>query len=186
MQTDYNADGSGSGDQTAALQNAINDLGSGGDGDRQGNGVTKYPAEVYLPGGTYTLGSTLELRVGTIITGDPLDLPVLKAAEGFNGGIMVKGYDKGNGNAETSFMTLMRNVKLDTTALGADVEITALQWGVAQGAGLTNVKIEMPENSSGHTGIDIQSGSTIAVTDVVCSFMGSGVMGGREKMMLTG
>ena len=122
---------------------------------------------MYLPGGTYQLGSTLELRVGTVITGDPLDLPVLKAAEGFRGEVLVKGYDEGNGNPETSFMTLMRNVKLDMTALGGDVEITALQWGVAQGAGLTNVEIEMPENSSGHTGIDIKAGSTIAVTDVV-------------------
>ncbi|KAH8433754.1 glycoside hydrolase family 55 protein [Aspergillus melleus] len=180
VQTDYNANGDGTGDQTASLQKAINDDGS--DGSRKSNGVTRYPAEVYLPGGTYQLGSTLELRVGTVITGDPLDLPVLKAAEGFDGSVLVKGYDEGNGNPETSFMTLMRNVKLDLTALGGDVDITALQWGVAQGAGLTNVKIEMPENSSGHTGIDIKAGSTIAVTDVEIIGGATGIRNSNQQV----
>ncbi|GAB1199431.1 hypothetical protein APSETT444_008780 [Aspergillus pseudonomiae] len=161
---DYGASNDGSGNQTSKLQNAINDNGSGG--SRKSSGVTRYPAEVFLPGGTYQLGSTLELRVGTIITGDPLNPPVLKAAPNFKGDTLVMGYDSGNGNPETSFMTLMRNVVLDTTALSADTKITALQWGVAQGSGLTNVQIEMPTSSTGHTGIYIQAGSTIAVTDV--------------------
>ncbi|KAE8147152.1 pectate lyase superfamily protein-domain-containing protein [Aspergillus avenaceus] len=161
---DYGARNDGSGDQASSLQQAINDNGSGG--SRKSNGVTRYPAEVFLPGGTYQLSRTLELRVGTIITGDPLNPPVLKAAVGFNGDTLVMGYDKGNGNPETSFMTLMRNVVLDTTALRADTSITALQWGVAQGSGLTNVRINMPTYSTGHVGIHIQAGSTIAVTDV--------------------
>ncbi|KAJ5746552.1 hypothetical protein N7520_011734 [Penicillium odoratum] len=161
---DYSAVADGSGDQTSAIQNAIDDDGSGG--SRQGQGVTKYPAEVFLPGGTYQLGSTLDLRVGTIITGDPLNPPVLKASSNFNGDTVVNGYDSGNGAPETSFLTLLRNVVIDTTALSADTTITALQWGVAQGSGLTNVKINMPSSSTGHTGIDINAGSTIAVTDV--------------------
>lgn len=161
---DYSAKADGSGDQTSSIQNAINDDGS--NGSREGQGVTKYPAEVFLPGGTYQLGSTLNLRVGTVITGDPLNPPVLKAAPNFNGDTVVNGFDKSSGQAETSFMTLLRNVVIDTTALSADTKITALQWGVAQGAGLTNVKIKMPNSSTGHIGIDISGGSTIAVTDV--------------------
>lgn len=163
---DYGVSNDGSGNQTSSLQHAINDNGSGG--SRKSSGVTRYPAEVFLPGGTYQLGSTLELRVGTIVTGDPLNPPVLKAAPNFDGDTLVMGYDSGNGNPETSFMTLMRNVVLDTTALSADTKITALQWGVAQGSGLTNVQIDMPTSSTGHTGIYIKAGSTIAVTDVVC------------------
>ncbi|KAJ6108055.1 hypothetical protein N7523_009378 [Penicillium sp. IBT 18751x] len=161
---DYSASADGSGDQTSSIQNAINDDGSGG--SRQGQGVTKFPAEVFLPGGTYQLGSTLNLRVGTVITGDPLNPPVLKASADFSDGTLINGYDSGNGAPETSFMTLMRNVVIDTTALSADRQITALQWGVAQGSGLTNVKINMPTSSTGHIGIDINQGSTIAVTDV--------------------
>ncbi|CAG7975116.1 unnamed protein product [Penicillium salamii] len=161
---DYSASADGSGDQTSSIQNAINDDGSGG--SRASQGVTRYPAEVFLPGGTYQLGSTLNLRVGTVITGDPLNPPVLKAAPGFNGDTLINGFDSQNGQPETSFMTLLRNVVIDTTALSADTKITALQWGVAQGSGLTNVKIKMPSSSTGHTGIDISAGSTIAVTDV--------------------
>ncbi|KAJ5656857.1 hypothetical protein N7507_008807 [Penicillium longicatenatum] len=161
---DYSAVADGSGDQTSAIQNAINDDGSGG--SRKGQGVTRYPAEVFLPGGTYQLGSALDLRVGTVITGDPLNPPVLKASSDFDGDTLINGYDSGNGAAETSFMTLLRNVVIDTTALSADTTITALQWGVAQGSGLTNVRINMPSSSTGHTGINISGGSTIAVTDV--------------------
>ncbi|KAJ6011880.1 hypothetical protein N7499_013150 [Penicillium canescens] len=161
---DYSASADGSGDQTSSIQNAINNDGS--NGSRESKGVARYPAEVFLPGGTYQLRSTLNLRVGTVITGDPLNPPVLKAAADFNGDTVVNGYDSKNGPPETSFMTLLRNVVIDTTAIRADTKITALQWGVAQGSGLTNVKINMPTSSTGHTGIHINAGSTIAVTDV--------------------
>ncbi|KAI2791304.1 hypothetical protein POX_c04161 [Penicillium oxalicum] len=160
----YGASADGSGDQTGSIQNAIDDDGSGG--SREGKGVTKFPAEVFLPGGTYQLGSTLNLRVGTVITGDPLNPPVLKASANFNGDTVINGYDGAHGAPETSFMTLVRNVVIDTTALSPDAAITALQWGVAQGSGLTNVKINMPYNSNGQVGINLTGGSTIAVTDV--------------------
>lgn len=160
--------GDGTGDQTERIQQAIDDDGNGG--SRKGRGVTRYPAEVYLPSGTYTLGSTLFLTVGTIIVGDPKNPPVLKASANFNGQFMVMGYDKQAGNPETSFMTLMKNVILDTTAIPPNSKITALQWGVAQASGLTNVQIHMPTNSKGHTGMDIVAGSTIAITDVVSLF----------------
>ncbi|KAB8275601.1 pectate lyase superfamily protein-domain-containing protein [Aspergillus minisclerotigenes] len=177
---DYGARNDGSGNQTSNLQKAINDKGSGG--SRKSSGVTRYPAEVFLPGGTYQLGSTLELRVGTIITGDPLDPPVLKAASNFDGDTLVLGYDSGNGNPETSFMTLMRNVVLDTTALSANTKITALQWGVAQGSGLTNVQIDMPTSSTGHTGIYIKAGSTIAVTDVQITGGAVGIRNSNQQV----
>lgn len=155
----------GTGDQTPKLQSAIDDDGAGG--SRKGKGVTRYPAEVFLPGGTYQLGSTLTMTVGTIIVGDPQDKPIIKAGPGFQGQFLVMGYDPNAGNPETSFMMLMKNVILDTTGVPPNQQITALQWGVAQGAGLTNLEVRMPTNSMGHTGIDIKSGSTIAVTDVV-------------------
>lgn len=162
---DYSVVNDGSGDQTAKLQKAIDDDGAGG--SRKGHGVTRYPAEVYLPGGEYRLGSTLSLTVGTIIVGNPLNPPVLKAAPGFKGDHLIMGYDEKNGAPETSFAMLLKNVILDTTALDPSRGFTALQWGVAQGSGLTNVKIRMPPQSTGHTGIDLKAGSTIAVTDVV-------------------
>lgn len=165
---DYSVVNDGSGDQTNKLQKAIDDDGNGG--TRKGKGVTRYPAEVFLPGGTYTIGSTLTMTVGTIIVGDPANKPVIKAAPNFKGQFLVMGYDPNAGQPETSFMMLLKNVILDTTAVDPNERITALQWGVAQGAGLTNIEIRMPTNCKGHTGIDIKAGSTIAVTDVVRSF----------------
>ncbi|KAJ5883652.1 uncharacterized protein N7473_010538 [Penicillium subrubescens] len=177
---DYSASADGSGDQTSSLQNAINDDGS--NGSRESQGVTRYAAEVFLPGGTYQLKSTLNLRVGTVITGDPLNPPVLKASSDFNGDMVINGFDNKNGQPETSFMTLMRNVVIDTTALSADTKIAALQWGVAQGSGLTNVKINMPTSSTGHIGIAIGGGSTIAVTDVEITGGAVGIKNSNQQV----
>lgn len=162
---EYSVVNDGTGNQTPRLQTAIDDDGAGG--SRKGQGVGRNPAQVYLPGGVYQLGSTLSLTVGTIIVGNPLNPPVIKAAKGFDGEFLVMGYDSHNGNPETSFAIVMKNVILDTTALDPNRKFTALQWGVAQGSGLTNVQIRMPTMSTGHIGINIIAGSTIAVTDVV-------------------
>lgn len=164
---DYSVVNEGSGDQTPKLQHAIDDDNNGG--TRKGQGVTRYPAEMYLPSGTYTLGSTLNLTVGTIIVGNPSNRPVIKASRDFHGQFLIMGYDEQAGQPETNFMTMMKNVILDTSAVDPNQSITALQWGVAQGSGLTNVEIRMPVGATGHTGIDIVAGSMIAVTDVVSS-----------------
>ncbi|KAJ5116852.1 Pectin lyase fold/virulence factor [Penicillium angulare] len=177
---DYGVKNDGSGDQTANLQQAIDDDGNGG--SRKGKGTTRYPAEVFLPGGTYVLGSTLTLTVGTIIVGDPSDPPVIKASASFQGQFLIMGYDKHNGNPETSFLMLVKNVILDTTSVPKDNKITALQWGVAQGSGLTNVQIHMPTNSRGHTGIDIVAGSTIAVTDVRIVGGATGIINSNQQV----
>jgi glucan 1,3-beta-glucosidase len=89
---EYGAKNDGSGDQTAAIQSALNTDGRGG--NRYNSGVvTAEPAHVFLPGGTYTLGSKLDLRIGTIIMGDPQNPPILKAAAGFSENILISGYD---------------------------------------------------------------------------------------------
>jgi glucan 1,3-beta-glucosidase len=161
----YGAKNDGSGDQTGALQAALNDDGRGG--NRYQQGTTYEPAEVFLPSGTYQLHSKLDLRMGTIIVGDPLDPPVIRPAADFVGDTVVNGFDWATGHPEDSFMTLLKNVIIDTTSLPADRQITALQWGVAQGCGLTNVQIRMPTGPTNHTGISLQGGSTIIVSDTV-------------------
>lgn len=162
---DYKVANDGTGDQSGNLQDAINSDGNGG--SRYKNGLTNRPAEVYLPGGTYQISKVWDLRVGTIIVGDPNDPPVIKASADFDGDAVVNGYDFGTGAPETSFMTLLKNVVIDTTAIDKTKAVMALNWGVAQGSGMSNVKIVMPEDSTGHTGIVLKGGSTIAVTDVV-------------------
>lgn len=166
--TTYGAKNDGSGNQTSSLQTAIDTDGIGG--TRVGKGTTNMPAEVFLPGGVYTLGSTLTLRLGTIVVGDPLNRPIIKASPDFIGTSLVNGQDPSSGHPETVFMVAMHNVVLDTTAIDSSVAFTALQWGVAQGCALSNVDINMPSGPScGHIGIHLNGGSTIAVTDVVSS-----------------
>jgi glucan 1,3-beta-glucosidase len=88
----YNAKNDGSGDQAAAIQAALNSDGRGG--NRWSSGVvTAEPAHVFLPGGTYTLHTRLDLRLGTIIMGDPQNPPILKAAPGFSDSTLIRGYD---------------------------------------------------------------------------------------------
>jgi glucan 1,3-beta-glucosidase len=164
----YGARNDGSGDQTSSLQAALNDDGRGGNRYNHDTPITTFePAEVFLPGGTYQLQKTLDLRMGTIIVGDPLDPPVIRAAADFNGDTVVNGYDSATGHPEDSFMTLLKNVIIDTTSVSADRQLTALQWGVAQGCGLTNVQIRMPSGPTQHTGIFLHGGSTIIVSNVV-------------------
>lgn len=69
MSDTYGAVNDGSGDQTAAIQNAINDDGQGG--NRYSDpAYTKRPAEVFIPGGTYVslFPSTSELDTDIYIS----------------------------------------------------------------------------------------------------------------------
>ncbi|KAL5320242.1 hypothetical protein ACEPPN_011043 [Leptodophora sp. 'Broadleaf-Isolate-01'] len=139
---DYGAKNDGSSDATPGIQAALNYY--DGQNTRWSVGSKMaIPAHVFLPGGTYLLKSKLDLRVGTIIMGDPQNPPILKADPGFSGSVLVQGYD----------------------AINKDTSLVALQWGVAQGCALGNVRIIMPNDSNGHIGIFLQAGSTIAVTD---------------------
>ena len=70
-----------------------------------------------------------------------------------------------------------------TTALDASQKISALTWGVAQGSGLGNVKINMPSSSTGHTGIRIEAGSTIAVTDVQITGGAIGIFNTNQQVV---
>ncbi|CZT49770.1 related to exo-beta-1,3-glucanase [Rhynchosporium secalis] len=163
---DYGAKNDGSSDATPGIQAALNYY-NGQTTRWQVGSKMAIPAHVFLPGGTYLLRSKLDLRVGTIIMGDPQNPPIFKADAGFSGDTLVQGYDGtvNNGPPETSFLTAFRNIVIDTTAVNKDKALVALQWGVAQGCALGNVKIIMPNDSNGHIGIFLQAGSTIAVTD---------------------
>ena len=163
----YHAVGDGNADDTQALQNAINDDGKGG--NRYSNEVSTRPAQVFVPGGTYILTKQLDLRLNTILVGDPNNMPVFKASSNFNGGTVVNGYDYAthDSGGTTAFFTAMKNVVIDTTSIAPDTTVVALQWGVAQACQLTNIRINMPTNSKGHTGIALDQGSTTAISDIV-------------------
>jgi hypothetical protein len=125
------------------------------------------PRVIYIAPGTYTLSSTLYLYTDTILIGDAVNPPTIRASSGFSGSQLVAGGvdqdDSGNGG-ELKFSTMIKNVILDTTANSGKQQFTALSWRVAQNSGLVNVVINMP--SGAHTGITLGQGSTIQVGDV--------------------
>lgn len=167
----YNVVGDGIADDTDKLQKAINAISAdpNGAGTRYKNEVTTRPALVYVPGGTYKLTKPLDLRLNTILVGDPLHRPVFKASANFNGDILINGNDFATDGASgtTNFFIAIKNIVIDTTAINKDTTVTGLRWGIAQACQLTNIKINMPKSSGGHIGIDLNQGSTISVSDVV-------------------
>ena len=163
----YGAVGDGRTDDTQRLQNAIND--DGEPGSRLQNEVSTRPAEVFVPSGTYMLTKQLDLRLNTIVIGDPNKRPVFKASSNFHGDTVVNGYDyasKDTGGT-TAFFIAMKNIIIDTTSIDPDTTVLALQWGIAQACQLTNIHIKMPTNSKNHTGIALDQGSATAISDVV-------------------
>ncbi|KAL8748449.1 MAG: hypothetical protein Q9184_007296, partial [Pyrenodesmia sp. 2 TL-2023] len=162
----YGATGNGSTDDTTALQNAINDDGQGG--NRYRNEVTTRPAQVYVSGGTYMLTKQLDMRLNTILVGDPNNMPIFKAAPNFQGQTMLTGVDYAtNGTSgTTNFLVAIKNIVIDTTGVNKDNTFLGLNWGVAQACHLTNIRILMPNNSKGHTGINLTQGSTLVVSDI--------------------
>ena len=164
----YGAVGDGVQDDADSLQNAINTDGQGG--NRYRNEVTTRPALVFVPGGEYKISKTVDLRLNTILVGDPNNPPVFKATAEFSAGSsLINGYDfatDGTGGT-TNFFVAVKNIVIDTTNVDKNKSIVALNWGVAQACQSTNVKIRMPRNSHGHIGIALDQGSTIALTDVV-------------------
>lgn len=163
----YGATGNGSTDDTTAIQNAINDDGQGG--NRYKNEVTTRPAQVYVPGGTYRLTKQLDMRLNTFLVGDPKNRPVFKAAPNFQGQTMLTGVDYAtNGTSgTTNFLVTIKNIVIDTTDVNKDNTFLGLNWGVAQACQLTNIRILMPNNSKGHTGINLTQGSALVVSDIV-------------------
>ncbi|KAG6009657.1 hypothetical protein E4U21_001721 [Claviceps maximensis] len=149
-----------------SIQAAIDSAGSG---TRQKEWLASQPRVVYLPPGTYIISKTINMRTDTILMGNAIDPPVLKAAKDFEGGILVNGQDPATlEKGELSFAVGLKNLVLDTTAIRASLNYTALYWGVAQAAQLQNMKIRMPtsKKDKGHTGIRLGRGSTLGLADV--------------------
>ncbi|UKZ83929.1 hypothetical protein TrVFT333_011744 [Trichoderma virens FT-333] len=149
-----------------SLQRAIDSASSG---NRQNEWLASQPRVVYIPPGTYTLQSTLNMRTDTILFGDATNPPIIKAAAGFSGNYLINGQDPSTGvSGELSFAVGLKNLVLDTTAVSGTSSISALYWGVAQAAQLQNVKIVLAPSSGGkgHTGIQLGRGSTLGLADV--------------------
>jgi glucan 1,3-beta-glucosidase len=115
-------------------------------------GTTGQDAVVYIPGGTYLLENSLQLYVGTVLMGDPNDPPVLKASSSFPNDHIIYGKDP-NQDGTVNFYITVKNIVIDSTNVAPATTIGLLDWTVSQATQLTNVVFNMPDYSTGHTGL---------------------------------
>ncbi|KAK0671590.1 glycoside hydrolase family 55 protein [Cercophora samala] len=151
----------------ASIQAAIN-AGTNG-ANRHGQWIASQPRVVYIPSGEYIIRKTILMNTDTVLIGDATNPPILKAAPGFTGDILINGQDPTTGiSGELSFAVALKHIILDTRNVPGATNFTALYWGVAQASHLQNVKIVMPRSKAGngHTGIKLGRGSTLGVSDV--------------------
>ena len=180
----YNAAGDGRKDDSDALQNALNNDGKGG--NRYNSGVTTKPAQIFVPGGVYMLSKPLDMRLNTILVGDPNNRPTFKATSNFNGDALIHGRDYAAGDPTTNFFVALKNIVIDTTNIDKSRAVTALEWGVSQACHLTNVDVVMPNGSTGHVGLDMKAGSAIAVTDVNVFGGAVGIRNNNQQVIIKG
>lgn len=170
---DYGAKGDGTTDDTAAIQRAINTGDSTGTRDSGRFGSTGQPAVVYFPAGTYLVKSTIKSAIGTVIMGNPTNLPTIKAAAGFTGTYVLFGRDQ-RYSGLVGFFHGVKNLILDSTAVPVTKSITLLEWSVSQNNLLSNVVFDMPVGATTHTGIATQGMcSALIMNDL--QFRGGGV-----------
>ena len=99
--------------------------------------------------------------------GDPLNPPILKADPGFQGTTLVWAKDPHH-DPTINFYIGMKNLILDSNNIPKDSTFNLLDWSVSQATQLTNVVFNMPNFSSGHTGVAMEE----AVKGISGTFMG--------------
>jgi len=129
-------------------------------------GTTGQPAVVYIPSGVYILSRPLQLYVGTVLMGNPISLPVLRARSGFIGGSIILAEDP-NHSASNSVYISVKNLVLDSTKLSQYTSFTLMDWSVSQATQLTNMVFNMLPQSSGQIGLSMaKGGSGIVIGDL--------------------
>ena len=113
-------------------------------------GTTGQPAVVYFPAGTYSISSPLQLYVGTVLMGNALNPPTIKASSSFNGDTMIYGKDP-NHDSTINFYIGIKNLIIDSTAVDKSKVLKLLDWSVSQATQLANIIFQMPNFSTGHT-----------------------------------
>lgn len=155
---DFGAVGDGETDDTDAFNRAISDESRIGGGKGAG-GSTGQPALIYVPPGTYSISSSIQMFIDTQIIGDAITPPTIKAsAIARNNTVIIDGYDFGQPST-TNFYIGVRNIIIDTTAVSSDYTIYGLNWAVSQATNLMNVDFVMPVDSQ-HIGLEMDGDSS--------------------------
>lgn len=184
---DYGAKADGVTDDSQAFRDAIND------GRRCGkncNGSTVKNAVVYVPAGTYVIGSTVPVLFGTQLIGDATSWPTLKAAprvlgkgllstdEYTGGGLGPDGLDKEWYINTANFYRQIRNFKLDMTNTRDVDGVSAIHYQIAQATSLQFIEIGLRAQQ---TGIFSENGSGGVISDITINGGKYGFYGGDQQ-----
>lgn len=104
----------------------------------------------------------------------------------FSGDIAIYGKDPNQGST-TNFYISVKNLILDSTLIKPTTTFTLLDWSVSQACQLTNVVFNMPDYSTGHTGVAMyEGGSPTMIND--CTFNGgaNGILLNTQQYHLKG
>ncbi|KKP01538.1 exo-beta-1,3-glucanase [Trichoderma harzianum] len=168
---DYGAKGDGVTDDTAAINLAMTSGGRCGPDNCSSSTVT--PAIVYFPPGTYVVSSPIIDYYFTMMIGDAVNLPTLKASPNFGGvGLGVIDGDKNHIWGPTNiFYRQVANFIIDLTDVPPVNDQgsgpTGIHWPTAQATSIQNVRIVMSDApNTAHQGIFMEDGSGGFLTDI--------------------
>ncbi|KAI9668646.1 MAG: hypothetical protein M1831_001085 [Alyxoria varia] len=180
----YGAKGDGIHDDTAAINKAVSD------GMRCGKGCnssTTDPALVYFPSGTYVVSKPIVQLYYTQFVGDPLNLPTIKGAAGFEGMALIDTdpYDDQGNNwwtNQNNFYRQIRNFVIDLTGM-PESKGAGIHWQVAQATSLQNIVFNMKKGGSGNKqqGIFMDNGSGGFMTDLIFNGGNIGAFFGSQQ-----
>jgi glucan 1,3-beta-glucosidase len=122
--------------------------------DTNAYGTTGQPAIVYLPSGTYQMAKSIQLRLGTVLMGDPTSPPTLKAVSNFPNDHIIFAKDPVQPGTNNFFIAI-KHLVIDSTNVDTATAIGHIDWTVSQATQLTNIVFNMPDSSTGHAGVTV-------------------------------
>ena len=109
---------------------------------------------VYIPHGTYKMAKSIQMRLGTVLTGDPTDLPTFKAVANFPNDHIIYAKDPVQPGTN-NFYIAIKNLVIDSRDVDKATIIGHIDWTVSQATQLTNIVFNMPNFSTGHAGVTV-------------------------------
>jgi glucan 1,3-beta-glucosidase len=100
------------------------------------------------------MAKSLQMRLGTVLMGDPTNPPTLLATSSFANDHIIYGKDPVQPGTN-NFYIAIKNLVIDSTNIDKDKTIAHLDWTVSQATQLTNIVFRMPNFSTGHTGVTV-------------------------------
>jgi glucan 1,3-beta-glucosidase len=82
-------------------------------------GTTGQPAIIYIPQGTYLMAKSLQMRLGTVLMGDPTNPPTLLATSTFANDHIIYGKDPVQPGTN-NFYIAIKNLVIDSTNIDKD------------------------------------------------------------------